>query len=84
MTPVARGPVPRERWLARALARACPSPYGEREGFLPPRPRGRAALLHRDRGVSPTGTSLALRSGWRTDTKKSRPGGLSYREDIEI
>ena len=27
--PVARGPVPRERWSARTMARDRPSPYGE-------------------------------------------------------
>ena len=27
--PVARGPVPRDRWSARVLARDGPSPYGE-------------------------------------------------------
>ena len=27
---VARGPVPRERWIARDMARDRPSPYGDR------------------------------------------------------
>ena len=43
---VARGPVPRDRWGDRTLARDRPSPY--EEGRLS------AALLHRDREVSPT------------------------------
>ena len=85
---VARGPVPRERWIARTLARDRPSPYGTARRFFRmhrfrsygPKnrfflkgafcrrgPGRRAGLLHRDREVSPTGTSLA-----------SRPGGLSY------
>ena len=44
---VARGPVPRERWIARTLARDRPSPYDEVPFF----PR---SLLHRDLEVSPT------------------------------
>ena len=32
--PVARGPVPRERWSARAMARDRPSPYGEGVAFF--------------------------------------------------
>ena len=34
LRPVARGPVPRERWNARTMARDRPSPYGERRRFL--------------------------------------------------
>ena len=32
--PVARGPVPRERWIARGMARDRPSPYGEGAFFI--------------------------------------------------
>ena len=32
--PVARGPVPRDRWVARGMARDRPSPYDERERFF--------------------------------------------------
>ena len=32
---VARGPVPRERWNARGMARDRPSPYGEGGAFFP-------------------------------------------------
>ena len=91
--PVARGPVPRDHWMTRAMARDRPSPYGEggifyrSAGACPPRALdcaddgagncacgnlrgptpydegetfcrrgpGRAALLHRDQEVSPTG-----------------------------
>ena len=67
---VARGPVPRERWIMRALARDRPSPYGEGSVFFivarGPVPRDRwsaramASLLHRDREVSPTGMPYKL------------------------
>ena len=40
--------------------------------------------MYQDQEVSPTVTSLASRPGGRADRKKSRPGGLSYREDIDI
>ena len=66
---VARGPVPRERWSARAMARGTLS--DARVASEGPRPTMKEAfcrLLHRDQEVSPTGTSLA-----------SKPGGLSYR-----
>ena len=49
---VARGPVPRERWIARTLARDRPSPYDEGDFCR------RAALLHRDQEVSPTRKAL--------------------------
>ena len=53
--PVVRGPVPRERWIAgaRTMARDRPSPYDE-GAFCLRGPGRRAALLHRDREVSPT------------------------------
>ena len=47
---VARGPVPRDRWITRAMARDRPSPYDE---------------------------------GIFCRPIASRPGGLSYREDIK-
>ena len=40
----------------------------------------RAALLHRDREGSPTGEIARIETG----RQKSRPGGLAYREAIEI
>ena len=33
-TPVARGPVPRDRWNARGMARDRPSPYGNTRGVF--------------------------------------------------
>ena len=39
---------------------------------------------HRDQEVYLTGTSLASRPGKRDARKKSRPGGLSYGEGIDI
>ena len=50
--PVARGPVPRERWIARtrAMARDRPSPYDEGRAFCRRGLGRRGALLHRDAG----------------------------------
>ena len=36
---VARGPVPREHWIARTMARDRPSPYGEGQAFFSPQHR---------------------------------------------
>ena len=58
---VARGPVPRDRWRARGMARDRPSPYGEGQAFFTvargpvPRDRGTA----RDR-PSPYGEGQAF------------------------
>ena len=53
---VARGPVPRDRWSARTMAR-------DRFSHRPTMKGLSIALLHRDQEVSPTGTSLASRPG---------------------
>ena len=69
--PVAREPVPRERWIARActmaretrsdarVASEGPSPT-MKGAFYRRTPGRRAILLHRDREVSPTGTYETL------------------------
>ena len=45
---VARGPVPRDRWIVQGMAMACPSPYGERETVLQTVARG---PVPRDRSI---------------------------------
>ena len=61
--PVARGPVPRDRWIARTMARDRPSPYDEGGAFCRRCPGRRAALLHRDQEVSPTGAIAGIETG---------------------
>ena len=70
---VARGPVPRDRWIARVLARETRSDarvasegpsYDEEGAFCRSGPGRRAARLHRDPEVSPTGDSGLPDAGW--------------------
>ena len=63
----ARGPVPRDRWIARGMARDRPSPYDEGRLSAAAAPVGAPLYCIETRRSLLPGTSLAL-----------RPGGLSY------
>ena len=81
---VARGPVPRDRWIPRTLARDRPSPYGEgwrffyrRAGACPPR-----SFMHRyffvARGPVPRDRSVA-RGMARDRPSPYGEGGVFFR-----
>ena len=95
-----RAGFPRERWIVRTLARDRPSPYGEGAFFPVargpvPRERWIARMLAREtrsparvacEGPSPTvkGDLLPPRLREVRRPIASRPGGLSYRETIDL